>query len=207
MIKLAVVEDEKEVCDSLQEYLMNTGMYSAIRTFLDAESFIQEIQKGYYPDVILQDIQLPGLSGIEVLPIYREKIPEAKILVNSILQNGETVFSAICAGALGYIEKGYSLQQIQDSILAVHRGGSAMSPAIARQVINFFNLVRKFKETLSPKESEIAQSILDGLSYKMIAEKHKVSIDTVRTHITRIYRKLEINSKGELINKYLRGVS
>lgn len=204
-IQLAIIDDEQEVVESLKEYLMGTKKYAEIRTYLSVEPFIVEIEAGYTPDVILQDIQLPGLSGIEVLPIYRQKVPNAKILMNSILQNSETIFTALCSGALGYIEKGYSLQQIQESIQAVYQGGSVMSPTIARKVINFFNPGQKFKEALSPKENEIAQGILDGLSYKMIADKHHLSIDTVRTHITRIYRKLEINSKGELINKYLKG--
>lgn len=204
MIKLAIIEDETEVCDTLAEFLKNSGEFSEIVCAYSVEHFLPRIDAGFYPDVILQDIQLPGMSGIEALTHYREKIPNAKILMNSILQNGETVFAAICAGALGYIEKGYSLSQIKEAILTVHNGGSAMSPAIARLVINFFNPSRKLEESLTPKENEIAQCILDGLSYKMIAVKHNVSIDTVRTHITRIYRKLHINSKGELISKYLK---
>jgi len=206
VIKLAIIDDEQEVGESLKEYLLLTSAYKEIRLYFSVEQFIHDIEGGFYPDVILQDIQLPGMSGVAALPIYRKKIPESKILMNSILQNSETIFAALCSGAVGYIEKGYSLQQIQDSILAVSRGGSAMSPTIARKVIDFFNPAHKFKETLSPKENEIAQGILDGLSYKMIADKHSLSIDTVRTHISRIYRKLEINSKGELINKYLKGL-
>ena len=204
MIKLAIIEDEAEVRESIAEYLRGSGEFSEVVTAGSIEEFLPLIEKGFYPDVILQDIQLPGISGIEALAHYKEKIPNARILMNSILQNGETVFSAICSGALGYIEKGYSLAQIKDAIISVYKGGSAMSPTIARLVINFFNPTRKLEESLTPKENEIAQCILDGLSYKMIADKHKVSIDTVRTHITRIYRKLHINSKGELISKYLK---
>lgn len=204
MIKLAIVEDEKEVCATIALYLRASGGFSEVKEAHSVEEFLAIIDSGFYPDIVLQDIQLPGLSGIEALALYKAKIPEAKILMNSILQNSDTVFAAICAGALGYIEKGYSLEQVREAILSVHRGGSAMSPTIARHVVNFFNPAKKFDETLSAKENEIAQGILDGLSYKMIADKHSISIDTVRTHITRIYRKLQINSKAELMNRYLR---
>lgn len=204
MIKLAIVEDNVEVVETLQMYLVASNIFSSIDVAYSVEDFLKLLDTGYYPNVILQDIQLPGMSGIDAIQIYKERIPEAKILMNSVLQNSETVFAAICAGALGYIEKGYSLEKIQESIVSLHEGGSPMSPSIARHVINFFNPSKKFEEELSPREQEIVQGILDGLSYKMIAEKHCVSIDTVRTHITRIYRKLQINSKGELIARYLK---
>lgn len=204
MIKLVIVEDDKEVCATLALFLRTCNEFAEVVETNSVEEFMTLINDGFYPDVVLQDIQLPGLSGIEALPIYKTKIPNAKILMNSVLQNSETVFAAICSGALGYIEKGYSLEQIKEAIINVYKGGSAMSPTIARHVVNFFNPSKKIEETLTERENEIAKGILDGLSYKLIANRHQVSIDTVRTHITRIYRKLHINSKAELMNKYLR---
>lgn len=205
MVSLAIVEDDIEMSKDLRDYLLNfSDHFSDIRLFESAEDIIKEIKlNGYSPKLILQDIQLPGMSGLDAIVIYRKYIPDAKVLMNSVLQDSEHVFKAICNGALGYIEKGYTLEKIKDALISVMAGGSPMSPAIARHVINYFNPSKKFEEELSPKEREIVQGILDGLSYKMIAEKNNVSIDTVRTHITRIYRKLHINSKGELISKYL----
>ncbi len=204
MIKLAIIEDEIEVCDAIAIYLKSAVEFIVIKKANSVEEFLKLLATGFYPDVVLQDIQLPGISGIEALKIYKVKIPDSKILMNSVLQNSETVFAAICAGALGYIEKGYTLEQIKEAIINVYKGGSAMSPTIARHVVNYFNPKKKIEETLSEKENKIALGILDGLSYKLIAHRHDISIDTVRTHITHIYRKLQINSKGELMSKYLK---
>jgi DNA-binding NarL/FixJ family response regulator len=205
MIRLAIVEDDIEMSKSLRDFLLgDPALFHEIRLFESAEDIIKEIKLNQYqPQVILQDIQLPGMSGLDAIVVYRKYIPDTKILMNSVLQDSEHVFKAICNGALGYIEKGYTLEKIKESIISVMHGGSPMSPSIARHVINYFNPSKKFEEELSPREREVVQGILDGLSYKMIAEKNYVSIDTIRTHITRIYRKLQINSKGELISKYL----
>lgn len=203
MIRLAIVEDDVELSDSLKEYLGASDTFTEIRLFDSVEKIIVELKKGYQPTIILQDIQLPGISGLEALCYYKSYVPEAKILMNSVLQTSEPVFAALCSGALGYLEKGCSLEKIKESIIDLYHGGSPMSPVIARHVINYFNPRKKFETELSPKEQEVVQDILNGLSYKLIAEKQHISIDTVRTHITRVYRKLQINSKGELIAKYL----
>jgi len=203
MIKLAIVEDDIEFSELLKDYLLTDKTFSEIQLFENVENFLIPVEEGYCPHVVLQDINLNGMSGIEAISIYKKKIPQSKILMNSVLQDSESVFAAICAGALGYIEKGNSMEKVKEAIITLHQGGSPMSPSIARHVINFFNPTKKFEEDLSPRELEIVQGILDGLSYKMIAEKHHVSLDTVRTHISRIYRKLHINSKGQLIAKFL----
>ena len=203
MIKLAIVEDDVEFSELLKDYLLTDGTFGEIQLFESVENFLIPIEEGYCPHVVLQDINLNGMSGIEAISIYKKKTPQSKVLMNSVLQDSDSVFSAICAGALGYIEKGNSMEKVKEAIITLHQGGSPMSPSIARHVINFFNPAKKFEEDLSPRELEIVQGILDGLSYKMIAEKHFVSLDTVRTHISRIYRKLHINSKGELIAIYL----
>ncbi len=203
MINVAIVEDDTELAEMLRGYLMKDSVFAEVKVYESVEKFLEPIEEGYCPHVVLQDINLGGMSGIEAISIYKRKIPQAKILMNSVLLDSESVFGAICAGALGYIEKGNTLEKVKEAIITLHQGGSPMSPSIARHVINFFNPSKKFEEELSPREQEIVHGILDGLSYKMIAEKHHVSLDTVRTHISRIYRKLHINSKGELIAKYL----
>jgi DNA-binding NarL/FixJ family response regulator len=203
MIKLAIVEDDVEFSEMLREFLLADNNFGEIQVFESVEKFLIPIEEGYCPHVILQDINLNGMSGIDAISIYKKKIPQSKVLMNSVLQDSDSVFAAICAGALGYIEKGNSMEKVKEAIVTLHQGGSPMSPSIARHVINFFNPTKKFEEDLSPRELEIVQGILDGLSYKMIAERHHVSLDTVRTHISRIYRKLHINSKGQLIAKFL----
>jgi DNA-binding NarL/FixJ family response regulator len=203
MFKLAIVEDDVEFSELLKEFLLTDPTFTDIQVFESVEKFLIPVEDGYCPHVVLQDINLNGMSGIEAISIYKKKIPQSKILMNSVLQDSESVFAAICAGALGYIEKGQSMEKVKEAIVTLHQGGSPMSPSIARHVINYFNPTKKFEEDLSSRELEIVQGILDGLSYKMIAEKHYVSLDTVRTHISRIYRKLHINSKGQLIAKFL----
>lgn len=203
MIKLAIVEDDIEFSELLRDYLAADPAFSEVQTFESVEKFLIPVEEGYCPHVVLQDINLNGMSGIEAIAVYKKKIPQSRILMNSVLQDSDSVFAAICAGALGYIEKGQSMEKVKEAIITLHQGGSPMSPSIARHVINFFNPTKKFEEDLSPRELEIVQGILDGLSYKMIAEKYYVSLDTVRTHISRIYRKLHINSKGQLIAKFL----
>jgi DNA-binding NarL/FixJ family response regulator len=203
VIKLAIVEDDVEFSQLLRDYLAADPTFSEVQTFESVEKFLVPVEEGYCPHVVLQDINLNGMSGIEAIAVYKKKIPQSRILMNSVLQDSDSVFAAICAGALGYIEKGQSMEKVKEAIITLHQGGSPMSPSIARHVINFFNPTKKFEEDLSPRELEIVQGILDGLSYKMIAEKHHVSLDTVRTHISRIYRKLHINSKGQLIAKFL----
>jgi DNA-binding NarL/FixJ family response regulator len=204
VIKLAIVDDDREVLETLSLYLGGSPQFQSVRTAGSVEEFIELLDSGYQPDIVLQDVQLPGKSGLDAILIYRNRIPDAKILMNSVLQDSETVFGAICAGALGYIEKGASLEKIREAILSLHSGGSPLSPSLARHVINFFNPAKKFEQELSPREREIVQGILDGLSYKLIAERLSIGIDTVRTHVTRVYRKLQINSKGELMMKYLK---
>ena len=174
MIKLAIVEDDVEFSELLKDYLLTDGTFGEIQLFESVENFLIPIEEGYCPHVVLQDINLNGMSGIEAISIYKKKIPQSKVLMNSVLQDSDSVFSAICAGALGYIEKGNSMEKVKEAIITLHQGGSPMSPSIARHVINFFNPAKKFEEDLSPRELEIVQGILDGLSYKMIAEKHFV---------------------------------
>lgn len=203
MISVAIVEDDFEFASILKDFLLNDTKFVDVNVYESVEKFLVRVEEGYCPHVVLQDINLGGMSGIEAISIYKKKIPQSKILMNSVLLDSESVFGAICAGALGYIEKGANMEKVKEAIVNLHQGGSPMSPSIARHVINFFNPVKKFEEDLSPREQEIVQAILDGLSYKMIGEKYCISLDTVRTHISRIYRKLHINSKGELIAKFL----
>lgn len=162
MIKLVIVEDDKEVCATLALFLRTCNEFAEVVETNSVEEFMTLINEGFYPDVVLQDIQLPGLSGIEALPIYKTKIPNAKILMNSVLQNSETVFAAICSGALGYIEKGYSLEQIKEAIINVYKGGSAMSPTIARHVVNFFNPSKKSKKHLPKEKTKLPKAYWTG---------------------------------------------
>jgi DNA-binding NarL/FixJ family response regulator len=148
------------------------------------------------------DINLPKKSGIELIPIIKNQFPEVSILMLSINNDNESVFFSLQAGADGYLGKETPLEKIKEAIIDLRNGGSPITPVIARKVFDFFNSRNTIVEDLNEREKQIVQGIVDGLSYKLIAFENNISIDTVRKYIKTVYKKLQINSKGELISKY-----
>jgi DNA-binding NarL/FixJ family response regulator len=147
------------------------------------------------------------MSGIEGIGIIKEKYPEIEIIMLTVYHDSHKIFDSLKAGASGYLLKHTSLPEIKESIQKLAAGGAPMSPQIARKVIQHFNKPDK-KETesdLTPREQDIVNGLVDGLSYKLIADRFDISIDTVRAHIRNIYKKLHVNSKAEVITKSLRG--
>ncbi len=160
------------------------------------------------PDVILMDIELPGMSGIDGMKLIKNQHPEVEIIILTVYHDSHKIFDSLCAGASGYLLKHTSLPEIKEAIETLVDGGSPMSPQIARKVIDYFKKpeVKKEPESeLTPREQEIVVGLVDGLSYKMIADRMDIAIDTVRAHIRNIYKKLHVNSKAEVIAKSLRG--
>jgi DNA-binding NarL/FixJ family response regulator len=208
-IYLAIVEDDPVIRESLETYL---GANPAIQLSIVAgsvEDFLDKVVTSIRPakvDVMLLDIGLPGMSGIEGIRHIRQKLPETDIIMLTTFEEEDKIFKSLCSGACSYISKRTPLTTIQEAIFTVHRGGSFMSPSIARKVAqHFMPKARKEEDVLSPRQQEIVQGLVDGLSYKLIADKMSISIDTVRDHIKRIYRTLEVNSKAEIIRKALDG--
>jgi DNA-binding NarL/FixJ family response regulator len=154
---------------------------------------------------VVLDINLPGMSGIEGIRHIREMLRKAEIMMMSVMDDSQSVFNSLCAGAAGYVDKETPLEKIKEYIVSLSQGGSPITPAIARKVVEFFKPDKKFKEDLTPREKDIIQGIVDGLSYKLIADRLGISHDTVRKHILSTYRKLQINSKGELLARYHQG--
>ena len=205
-IKVGVIEDESIVLDSLTSLLGKQHdmlLHSSGRSvdhFMQ-NSAIEEI------DVLLLDIQLPGRSGLEAMRELRSAMPNTDIVMLSTMEESEVIFKALCAGASGYISKRTPLPKIADAVRIVQAGGSYMSPFIARKVVDYFTPKRtqKDSESLTPRQMQIAEALVNGDSYKMIADKYMISMHTVRDHIKAIYRKLHINSKAELMKKSYRG--
>jgi DNA-binding NarL/FixJ family response regulator len=197
-IKLAIIEDDKDLLRMLSQYLNQTNEFEVTLASLSMEDFfnhsIPEIL-----DVILLDLMLPGVGGIDGIPLLKEKYPEANILVISVLDDSVSIFTALKRGASGYITKETPLANIKLALMNAYHGMSVMNQDIAGKVLEFFNNDH-IVEKLSKKELVIAEGLKNGLSYKMIAFDNKVSIDAVRFHVRNIYKKLEINSKGELIS-------
>lgn len=208
IVKLAIVEDDTLIRESLESFL---GEHPAIEITLIAKSmeeFLQAIKDITRPaiDVLLLDIGLPGMSGIQGIHLIRQKYAQVDIIMLTTFEEDDKIFDALCAGACSYITKRTPLTVIRDSIFTIYRGGSYMSPSIARKIAqHFMPKARVENEPLSDRQKEIIRGIVDGLSYKMIADKMNISIDTVRDHIKRIYRTLEVNSKAEVIRKALKG--
>lgn len=205
---VGIVEDNKKIRDLIQRYLDMQDELScpvAVDTVEEMLDYLEEHQK---PNVILMDIQLPGMSGIEGIGIIKEKYSEIDIIMLTVYHDSHKIFDSLCAGASGYLLKHTSLPEIKESILNLLNGGAPMSPQIARKVINHFQEQEPKKTVesgLTPREHDIVNGLVDGLSYKMIADRYDISIDTVRAHIRNIYKKLHVNSKAEVIAKSLKG--
>ena len=199
-IGLSIIEDDKIVLDSLITFFESISDVELFQTYNSIESFCQGFQnsKHFTIDILLLDIQLPGKSGIEGIPDIKQLLPEVNIIMLTTFEDSKKIFEALRAGACSYLSKQSSLSNIYDCIKTVSNGGSFMSPAIARKIVQYFEQP-KLTEVLTTRQAEIVDCIVDGLSYKMIAAKLNISLDTVRTHIMQIYRALSINSKGELI--------
>ncbi len=201
---LAIVEDDPVVRESLVTFLSSHPELDIAMAVRSAEDFFHELKGSVVkPDILLLDINLPGLSGLDALPFIREKVPQADIIMLTTFEDNEKIFTALCSGACSYLSKRTPIKKILEAVLTVSQGGSYMSPAIARKVVNHFAPKPKKETPLSPRQQQIVDGIVAGKSYKMIASDLFISIDTVRTHIKKIYRVLQINSKAELIRKRL----
>lgn len=205
MISFAIVEDDQFIQDRIVDFIQSQPHIDckikagSIEEFLEKSIEVQDL------DVLLCDIGLPGMSGIEGISKIQKKYPKISIMMLSVYVDSDRIFKALCAGATGYLQKDTPLEEILNSIEILHQGGSAMSPAIARKVVEYFKPQKKHQEVLSAREMQVVQGLVDGLSYKMIGDRLGISIQTVRQHIKSIYRKLEVNSKGEVISKSLKG--
>ncbi|WP_026755616.1 response regulator transcription factor [Sediminibacter sp. Hel_I_10] len=202
LIKLAIVEDDHLVQDSLntffeaQDYVRCLHLSSSVEDFLKTEKASED-----HIDVILLDINLLGMSGIEGIPLIMDQCPNTDIVMLTTFEDNESIFKALCAGACSYLSKKTPLKKILEAVEVVYKGGSYMSPSIARKIVNQYAKKRSKLSVLTDRQQDIVKGIVDGKSYKMIADDLFVSIDTVRSHIKNIYKALNINSKAELIRK------
>lgn len=197
-IKLAIIEDNEDLLRMLSQYFNQTTEFEVSLASLSMEDFFKSALPETI-DVILLDLMLPGVGGIDGIPLLKEKYPEANILVISVLDDSVSIFTALKRGASGYITKETPLENIKSALINAYNGMSVMNQDIAVKVLDYFNNDH-IVEKLSKKELVIAEGLKKGLSYKMIAFDNQISIDAVRFHVRNIYKKLEINSKGELIS-------
>lgn len=201
-INLAIVEDDKEIRQLLADYFKKDETnFAGVEMFCAAEEIL-EAKNLNNNTIVLLDVNLPGISGIDAIAKIKLKWPQVEIIIISVLSDSNTIFKAICAGASGYLDKDTPLTKIKEAVVDLSEGGSPIAPAIARKVFDFFQQENTLTQQLTNRERDVVEGIVEGLSYKLIASKLEVSIDTVRKYIRRIYTKLHINSKGELLAKY-----
>ncbi len=207
-IKICIFDDNKNIRNSLQLLLHGNNGIDVTGVFENANN-IEEALIVSEPDLVLMDIEMPGTDGIAAVRQIKKCNPEITVIMQTIFEDEERVFSSILAGASGYLTKDAPPLTIIEAVKDAYKGGSPMSPSIAKKIIRQFQLQNKTVVTeaynLTAKETEVLRSLADGLSYKMIADKLKMGYDTVHTHIKSIYRKLHVTSMGEAISKAIRG--
>lgn len=205
IVKVVLVEDDIEISNGLLRLLEGSENIACIGFFETGEEAIQAIPK-LMPDVVLMDIHLSGISGLECVTILKEKNPSIEFLMCTSFEDSETVFKALKAGASGYLVKSAKASVLLDAIEDVMKGGAPMSSHIARKIVESFQPKKQKNEheKLTRRELEIAELLAKGYRYKQIADTLFVSTDTIRTHIYNIYQKLQVNSKLEAINKLFR---
>ncbi len=197
------MEDLDEVREGLKNFISLSTDFKILDTFKTAEEALYDIPK-LRPDIVIMDINLPGMSGIECIKLIKDKSPDTQFMMFTVYENDEKVFEALKAGASGYLLKNTGLVQLIESLKELHLGGSPMSANIARKLVTLFRSQQKETanvEVLSSRENEILQLLAKGLLYKEIADQLAISVSTVRQHIHHIYEKLHVQNRTEAINK------
>ena len=205
-LPLAIIEDQTPIREMLHQYLGTQPEFECVLVTGSMEDFFRQLPAlGTLPALVLSDIGLPGRTGIEGLPLILAQLPDAQVLMLSVYTDAPRVFEAICAGAMGYLVKNTPLPVIKAHLLEVAAGGSPMSPAVARHMLQAFRrqppvaVAASEAARLTPREQEVVTAVEEGLSYKLIADAFGITHDTVNNHLRAVYRKLHINSKGELL--------
>ncbi|HYK46209.1 MAG TPA: response regulator transcription factor [Parafilimonas sp.] len=206
-IRVAIFEDNKLVRDALQTILNGTNGFMCTGAFTDGNRWLIDIKRSE-PDVVLMDIEMPGISGLELTKKICESFPKIKILIQTVFNDSEKIFLALCAGASGYILKNDPPHKYLEAINEVYNGGAPVSPSVAKKLLGFFSnknvILVSPGDTdyqLSEREKELLGLMVEGLNYKAIAERAFISYETVRTHVKHIYRKLHVASRSEAVMK------
>ncbi len=202
-ISLAIVEDLDEVREGLNNFLSLNNEFDVVGIFSTAEEALKKIPV-LQPDIVIMDINLPGMNGIECIRQVKDKSPSTQFMMFTVYENDEKVFEALQAGATGYLLKNTGLEQLVEALRELHNGGSPMSANIARKLVSFFHdkVAKKVVvQELTRRENELLQLLAEGLLYKEISEQLFISINTVKLHIHNIYEKLHVQNRTEALNK------
>lgn len=206
--KITIIEDNQVIRDSVSRFIRYHEEFDVVECLGSIESFMHLMQKDhrFTTDIILLDIGLPGVSGLDGIPMILEKLPEVDIIMLTSYEEEDVILRAICSGACSYLSKKASLEEIVEAIRIVVKGGSYMSPSIAREIVTHLMGGRVSKATiLTERQKEILEHLIEGKSYSSIAQSLFISVETVRTLIKAMYKVLQVNNKAEAIAKYLKG--
>jgi len=209
MISISIVDDEKGLRESIATFVNGSPGFRCVSAYGSAEAALKGLQADR-PNVVLMDINMAGMTGIECVERLKELAPEMQIVMLTVYEDTDKIFQALSAGASGYLLKRLSPGKLLQAIREVHAGGSPMSSSIARKVVASFQKANRAaaveKQThLSPREEMVLDRLAKGLTYKQIADQLGISIDTIRTYLRRIYEKLHVQSRTEAVAKYVRG--
>ncbi len=206
-IRVVIFEDNRNLRQGLQQLINGSNGFTCCGAFANCNQLLMQID-ATNPDVILMDIEMPGMNGIEAVKLLKGKFPEVKVLMQTIFEDNDKIFDSICNGAEGYILKNTPPAQIITSIRDIYEGGAPITPSIASKVLKMFkgNSTTAVREEydLTNREQEVLKHLVDGMSYKMVADTCFISIDTVNGHIKNIYNKLQVHSKSEAVAKAIK---
>ena len=206
-LRIAIFDDNKNIRDSISMLLNTEPEFELVGSFAHVLDCVKDI-KECTPDVVLMDIEMPGMTGIEAVKAIKKELPHVQILMQTVFEDEDRVFDSICAGASGYILKNFLNTKLADAIRELQYGGSPMSPSIARKVLNKMQSVSSVivpEQTpdyhLTAREKEVLSCLVNGQSYKMIGADLNISYETVRSHVKKIYEKLHVASLTEVVAK------
>jgi DNA-binding NarL/FixJ family response regulator len=205
-IRVAIIEDDRVLREGLGMLINGTLGFACTGAYRSVEDALRSMSPPA-PEVLLLDIQLPGMLGSEGVRVLQEKYPQLEIIMLTVLAEQDKVFESICNGACGYLLKETPPAKLLDAIREAHQGGAPMSPEIARKVVKLFQQTgppEKFAEQLTPQELRLLKLLVQGYSYQRAADQLNISLNTVRDHVREIYRKLHVHSKSEAVSKALR---
>jgi len=204
MIRVAIVEDDKDIREGLSLIIKNSDEFVLDNVYASGKEALDGMNS-FAPQIVIMDIGLPDISGIECVRRLKEKKPDTLFMMCTVFEDDENIFDSLKAGATGYILKKMPAAKILESLTDLYNGGSPMSSQIARKVIQSFNTNKPSKSVdeygLSEREKEVLELLSHGFQYKQIADKLQLSIETVRTHIRNTYKKLQVQSRTDALNK------
>lgn len=206
MIAISIVDDDQRLRESIAKFIDGTQGFRCVSAYGSAAAALHHLSTDK-PDVVLMDINMPGMNGIECVERLKARMPDLQIVMLTVYEDTEKIFKALSAGATGYLLKRLPPAKLLEAIREVHAGGSAMSSSIARKVVASFQKAPPATDSsihLSPREQTVLDCLAKGLTYKQIADQLGISIDTIRTYLRRIYEKLHVQSRTEAVAKYMR---